>query len=92
MYTPFYSKKFGKSYQKIRRSGKLLRGEVEPIIEILSSGKKLGAEYQDHALHGEYNGYRECHVRGNILLIYKIEGMILVLILFDIGTHAQLFE
>jgi mRNA interferase YafQ len=91
MYYPFYSKRFEKSYVKLRRSGKLERGEVEFVVAMLASGKKLGPEYQDHALHGEYDGCRECHIRGDILLVYRMEHEKLVLIIMNIGTHSQLF-
>ena len=40
---------------------------------------------------GELFGYRECHIKGDLLLIYKIEKENLILILVDIGSHSQLF-
>jgi mRNA interferase YafQ len=91
MYLVEYSKKFRKSVEKLKRSGKFKLDELDNIIEILSKGRLLPIEYQDHALHGKYMGCRECHVRGDILLVYRIEKNILVLVLVNIGTHAQLF-
>ena len=91
MYEPVFSKQFERSYRKLRQSGKLDRREVEETIAILASGRKLDPTYKDHILNGEYAGCRECHIRGNILLIYKIEKGILVLLLVDIGTHPALF-
>ncbi|KKQ35835.1 MAG: Addiction module toxin [Candidatus Nomurabacteria bacterium GW2011_GWB1_37_5] len=77
--------------QKIIRSGKVKRSEVETVVTMLASGIKLGAEYNDHALRGEYDGYRECHVRGNLLLIYKIKDDVLILVVANIGSHSELF-
>ncbi len=91
MYRPFYSMRFEKSYLKLRRAGKIQREEIEIVVDIIAQGKKLSAEYEDHSLHGKFEGYRECHIRGDILLIYKIERKVLVLLVFDIGTHSQLF-
>ncbi len=91
MYIKFYTKQFQKSFNKILRSGKIQRSEVDFVIDILASGNFLDSTYQDHALSGEYRGYRECHVRGDILLIYRIENNKIVLVLFDIGTHSELF-
>jgi len=87
MYYKHYTKRFKKSFNKILRSGKVNREEVEAVIDIIASEKKLGAEYQDHPLHGYFDGFRECHVKSNLLLIYKIKNQELILILFDIGTH-----
>ena len=91
MYIPLYSAKFRKSYKKLRRSGKLNREEVESAVLILASGTKLDARYNDHALHGEYAGDRECHIRGNVLLIYNLDKENKILLLSNIGSHSELF-
>jgi len=91
MYKIQPSKQYAKSLKKLKHSGKFDETELNLVINTLASGQKLHAIYQDHALQGEYLGYRECHVHGNILLIYRIENKKLVLVLFDIGTHSELF-
>ncbi len=91
MYTPHPSRQYEKSYKKYKHSGKFNEAELNKAIDILCAGKALNATYQDHALHGEYEGYRECHIRGDILLIYRIEKQKLILVLFDIGSHSELF-
>ena len=91
MYTPFPTKQYEKSFKKLKHSGKFNETELNKVIDILCRGDKLSSIYQDHDLHGEYAGYRECHIQGNILLIYRIEGKKLVLVLFDIGSHSELF-
>ncbi len=57
----------------------------------LANGKVLDKKYKDHKLSGDYIGYRECHVQNDILLVYSIEGEVLVLYLLDIGSHSELF-
>ena len=62
------------------------------VVCILASGEPLPKRYLDHPLSGNYNGYRECHVTSDWLLIYKIENNRLVLILARTGTHSDLFK
>lgn len=88
----FRSKQFEKSLQKVLASGKVNLKEIEKTIVLLISGNPLPIKYKDHALTGDWKGYRECHIRGDLLLIYKIEKEKLILILADIGSHAYLFE
>lgn len=91
MYIKFYTKQFQKSLGKFIHSGKIQRQEVEFVVDLLACDELLPVSLKDHALHGEYDGYRECKVRGDILLVYKIEAQKLVLVLFDIGTHSEFF-
>lgn len=91
MCTPFPTRQYEKSFKKLKHSGKFDETKLNKAIDTLCLGEKLDSSYQDHVLHGEYDGYRECHVQGDILLIYKIEGKKLVLVLFDIGSHSELF-
>lgn len=41
------------------------------ILETIANGKTLERKYEDHKLQGSFNGLRECHVKPNLLLIYK---------------------
>ncbi|MEK7564568.1 MAG: type II toxin-antitoxin system YafQ family toxin [Patescibacteria group bacterium] len=91
MYYRHYTKRFQKSFKKIARSGKIKREEVEFVIDVLASVQKLDRKYQDHPLQGNFEGFRECHIRPDILLIYYIKNQELVLVLFDMGTHSELF-
>jgi len=88
------TKTFEKSLKKLKSSGQLkeaIKLDIERIINLLENEEKLPIEYRDHALTGDYIGQRECHIRGDLLLIYKIQKDQLVLVLVDIGTHSYLF-
>ena len=61
------------------------------IIDTLASGNVLDAKYKDHALSGKYAGTRECHVEPDWLLIYKVQKDVLVLMLYRLGSHSELF-
>lgn len=64
---------------------------ITDVIDMLSKGKTLPEKYKNHPLKGELKGYYDCHVLPDLVLIYKIEKERLVLILFDIETHSNLF-
>jgi mRNA interferase YafQ len=51
----------------------------------------LPKKYNDHALKGKYTAYRECHIRPDLLLIYKKDKTNLILVLVRTGSHSQLF-
>ena len=64
--------------------------EFQKIIELLSAKRSLPTKHRDHPLTGNWATFRECHVRNDILLIYKIENDILFLTKF--GSHSELFK
>lgn len=85
------SKNFEKSLRRVLSGGKVQIGDIENVIMLLAQSRKMPPKYKDHALLGEWKGYRECHIKPDLLLIYQIHQDILVLVLIDIGSHAQLF-
>jgi mRNA interferase YafQ len=87
----FPTKQYKKSFKKLKHSGKFNEIELNKVIDKLCTGENLGLNYQDHELHGGYIGCRECHIKGDLLLIYQIKNKELVLVLIDIGSHAELF-
>jgi mRNA interferase YafQ len=52
--------------------------------------EELPEKYHDHALSGDWFGYRECHVKPDLLLIYKKPDD-KVLRLARLGSHSGLF-
>ena len=64
---------------------------LETVIETLAMGNTLPPENRDHDLTGNWRGHRECHIQPDWLLIYRIEGDVLVLTLSRTGTHSDLF-
>jgi len=59
-------------------------------MTLLLEGKTLPAESKDHMLKGEWQGYREFHLGGDLLLIYLLNEESLILV--RIGSHSQLFR
>ena len=62
---------------------------LETVIETLAMGNALPPENRDHDLTGNWRGHRECHIQPDWLLIYRIEGDVLVLTLSRTGTHSD---
>ncbi len=85
------TKQFRKSLKKLSRSGRFDKEEVGLVINTLAREEKLDASYLDHELSNEFAGNRECHIKPDLLLIYKIENDNLVLVLVNIGSHSDLF-
>ena len=90
MLTISYSAKFKKDFKIIEKRG-YDTALLEKVLEILCAEQALPQKYCDHALIGNYNGHRECHITSDWLLIYKIEKQELLLSLTITGTHSDLF-
>lgn len=93
MYRIIRTKVFERSYRRLKQSGvkELVLNDLKSIIDTIALGKSLLAKHRDHKLTGHFGGYRECHVRPNLLLIYQIDRGNLILVLVDIGSHPYLF-
>ena len=94
MYQISQARTFRRALRKLKKSGTLTSGVAADFtiaINTLREGKSLPARYRDHALSGEFKGYRECHIRGDLLLIYQRDDSGMWLDLVDIGSHSYLF-
>jgi mRNA interferase YafQ len=67
-----------------------LGDDLKPVIDALVRDQVLDANYRDHSLTGVWDGCRECHIKPDLLLIYKKEGDD-KLILVRLGSHSELF-
>jgi mRNA interferase YafQ len=63
---------------------------VSTVVELLPSDRFLPEKNHDHALTGAWVGYRECHIRPDLLLIYRKPDAI-TLRLARLGSHSELF-
>ncbi|MDO8455221.1 MAG: type II toxin-antitoxin system YafQ family toxin [Sulfurimonas sp.] len=89
MYSIFRTASFKKQYKKLSSTDKELMKE---IIILLAENKKLDDKYKDHKLNGNFKDLKECHVKPDLLLIYKINNEILELALIQVGNHNSLFR
>ena len=90
MYKIEMSSRYRRELKTARKRGYDMN-KLEAVIELLQKDIPLPAKNWDHALTGNYEGFRECHITPDWLLIYRIEKDILVLYLLRTGTHSDLF-
>ena len=88
-----YSKAFLKDWERLSRSGRYDMNRLKEVMLLVIANETLGPEWKDHQLTGDWSGYRECHVGGDFLLIYKLDDSEKVgqVIFVRAGTHAELF-
>ena len=83
------SKSFKKDLHKLKFSNEHYAKYVIYLGKLLSK-EELPAEAKNHNLKGQWNGTKEFHISGDLLVIYMIEDDELILI--RIGSHSQLFN
>jgi len=88
MYQIFRTSSFKRDYKKLTQKEK---DELKEVIVKLANGQGLEPKYKDHKLIGDYLGCSECHIRPDLLLIYRIDNEILELALVRVGSHSKLF-
>ena len=91
MFEVVLSNRFRKDLELAAKRG-LRLDELNAIVEQLAAGQTLPERNRDHALTGDYIGFRECHIRPDWLLVYRVDGDALELFLFRTGTHTDLFD
>jgi mRNA interferase YafQ len=88
MLKPKYSKKFKRDIKKFEHQ-KAAMLDLREVIEHLLKQEPLEEKYCDHPLSGNWIGHRECHVKSDMLLIYKTTNE--RLLLARVGSHSELF-
>lgn len=94
MRTIEWASAFKKDYKRIRavpRHARDVDGLLETVLALLAEDAPLPDGSRDHALIGNWQGYRECHLKPDLLLIYKTQKPG-VLRLARLGSHAELFN
>ena len=79
---------FKRSFKKKKLTDEETMAYIEVMYKLLN-GEELDDKYKDHSLKGNFNGYKECHIKPDLLLIYRIKDEVLELV--DIGSHSELF-
>ena len=86
-----YSKLFLKDWQRLSHSGRYdLASLKEAMMLLIANDAPLGAEWLDHSLKGQWVDHRECHIGGDFLLIYQIDGHAINFV--RAGSHVELFN
>ena len=82
---------FKKDVKLMLRQGRQLKPLLD-VVEMLQNDIPLPPELKDHPLVGNWIGKRECHIEPDWLLVYEIVNEILVLMLYRVGSHSELFK
>jgi mRNA interferase YafQ len=70
----------------------LVPEKLYAVITVLCTRRSLPGSLRDHALAGDWQGWRDCHVEPDWILIYRVDEEAGELILGRTGTHSDLFE
>ena len=82
---------FRRDFKRVKRGvhGGHIDGTLLEALELLAADVPLPPRYVDHPLKGQYNDCRDCHLRPDLVLVYRKRDAD-VLELIRIGTHTQL--
>ena len=88
-----YEVKFTSQFKRDLKLAKKQGKDTEKLFEVverLANGEILEERYRDHDLTGK--GCRECHIEPDWLLVYEILDDVIVLLLYRLGSHSDLFK
>ena len=91
MRTIEFTARFRRDYKRVIAGprGKTLKAELQPILDALLRDEKLAPRHADHPLTGNWKDHRDCHIRPDLVLIYRKAGTD-VLSLVRLGSHSDL--
>ncbi|MCD9854144.1 type II toxin-antitoxin system YafQ family toxin [Epilithonimonas sp. JDS] len=90
MYQVIASNKFKKDFKKSLKRG-LNEELLKEVVSLLAAEGILPPKYKAHKLSGNYEGYWECHIQSDWLLVWDQEEEIRLITLIRTGTHSDLF-
>jgi mRNA interferase YafQ len=91
MRTISYTTRFKRDYKRERagRHRKTLEADLMAVVKLLAADAVLPRRYFDHPLSGEWSDHRDCHVRPDLVLLYrKPDSRSLELV--RLGSHSEL--
>jgi mRNA interferase YafQ len=71
------------------RYGKALERDLRAVLSLLIADAQLPEKYRDHPLAGQWKDFRDCHIRPDLVLIYRKPDTA-TLDLIRIGSHSEL--
>jgi mRNA interferase YafQ len=87
-----YTNQFKRDYRRERagRHRTALDDALEQIVELLAEDNPLPLRHNDHPLSGNWKDHRDCHIRPDLVLIYRKPDLE-TLELVRLGSHSELF-
>ncbi|MFH1890732.1 MAG: type II toxin-antitoxin system YafQ family toxin [Candidatus Kuenenbacteria bacterium] len=91
MYNLQYSKRFKKDIKRLKKDPSFRIKKLEYLLLLLAKDELLDKKYKNHRLKGEFQIRFECHIKPDLLLIYRIDQANKKVYLYRIGSHSELF-
>ena len=91
MRTIEYTSQFKRDFKRVRKGPhrRALEADFPRIINALATDQPLSAKRRDHALTGDWSDHRDCHIKPDLVLIYR-KSAENVLQLVRLGSHSDL--
>ena len=91
MKTIDWTNRFKRDYRREAKNmgQQALKNLLADVMFRLILGDKLQPRHKDHALTGDWQGCRDCHLKPDLIMIYEVNDK--VLILHRLGSHSELF-
>ena len=91
MRTVKYSNRFKRDYrrEKFGVLGRKLDGLLAEVVDLLIADQPLPRRHADHQLTGEWQDFRDCHIRPDLVLIYRLPDADTIE-LVRLGSHSEL--
>jgi mRNA interferase YafQ len=85
-----HTRSFKRDYRRELKGqhGKRLDSLLTPVLDMLATDTPLPARYRDHALTSDWRDHRDCHIRPDLVLIYRIPDAD-TLQLVRLGSHSE---
>jgi mRNA interferase YafQ len=85
------TRQFRRDYKRERKGkhGARLDAILLPVLHMLANDTPLPLRHRDHPLSGEWSDHRDCHIRPDLVLIYRKRGED-ELQLVRLGSHSEL--
>ena len=84
-----FTNEFKKQFKLAQKRGNDM-ALLKEIMRELALGNPLPPKYRDHALVGKYFGCRECHLKPDWLLVYRVNASEIIFVCT--GSHSDLFD
>jgi len=91
MRTISYTTRFKRDLKREHKGqhGKKLEALLTTVVDMLKTDQALPQSYRDHALSGEWKDHRDCHIKPDLILIYRKPDETAIE-LVRLGSHSEL--
>ncbi|WP_282029961.1 type II toxin-antitoxin system YafQ family toxin [Paracoccus marcusii] len=84
-----YTTKFRRDVKREMKTDPGVEQLLRDVIAVLRAGQEMPPRMKDHPLHGDWKDHRDCHLKPDLVLIYKSDEADITLA--RLGSHSELF-